>query len=310
MKANHVVGLGLCVVDHFYLVDRFEPDATRTRYSERLESAGGHIGTALCQVAALGCRAQVLGAIGDDADGRKVRRALQAAGVGTRGLITSRQQRTTVAVVLVERPTGERRFIVPERRGIEAAAPSFDLGCIDARTVLLLDAHFPKQALRAARRARELGATVVADFHRLNASARRLLPYVDHAIVSQEIVEAAGFENPRAALRWLAAESRGRPVMTQGARGGLWIEGKRFRRYAPVRARIVDTTGAGDVFHGAFVAGMALGEGFEACLSLAARAAAGNCAALGGAGRLMTRDEFRPVASKRAAASRRARPGR
>jgi len=308
---HHVVGLGLCVVDHVYLVDALEAGATRIRYGQRLVSAGGHIGTALRQVAALGCRARVLSALGDDAEGRIVRRSLRDAGVGTKGLLASSRLRTTVAVVLVDRRNGERRFVVPERRGLEEAAPAFDLSPIDARAILLVDAHFPKQALRAARRARAVGARVVADFHRLNASARRLLPYVDHAIVSDEIVKAAGFASPRAALTWLAEHSRDRPVLTQGARGGLWLDGKRFRRFAPHRVRVVDTTGAGDVFHGAFVAGLAFGLEFGACLDLGARAAAGNCTALGGAALLMTRDELPSLARRPAAAvARRARRGR
>ncbi len=311
MTPEHVVGLGLCVVDHIYLVDALAADATRTRYAERLVSAGGHVGTALRQVAALGCRARVLTAIGDDDEGRVVRRALRDAGVGIQGLLTSSRLRTTVAVVLVDRRNGERRFVLPDRRGLEAAAPVFDLSRVDGRAILLVDGHFPKQALRAVRRAREVGAKVVADFHRLNASARALLPYVDHAIVSEEIVQAAGFASPRAALTWLTQHSRGRPVMTQGARGGLWLDGKRFRRYAPHSARVVDTTGAGDVFHGAFTAGLVFGLEFEACLDLAGRAAAGNCTALGGAGRLMTRDELPPAARRSAATvSRRARRDR
>jgi len=222
----------------------------------------------------------------------------------------SRRQRTTVAVVLVDGATGERRFIVPNRKGIEAAAPRFDLGPIDARSILLVDGHFPKQALRAVRRARDVGALVVADFHHLNASARALLPYVDHAIVSDEIVRAGDFANPRAALTWLASQSRGAPVMTQGARGGLWLDGKRFRRYAPHRARVVDTTGAGDVFHGAFAAGTAFGLSFAARLDLAARAAALNCSALGGAGRLMTRDALPSSVRLPAAAATRSTRGR
>ena len=105
--------------------------------------------------------------------------------------------------------------------------------------------------------------------------------------------------------------TRDRPVVTQGARGGLWLDGKRPRRYAAERARVVDTTGAGDVFHGAFAAGLCRGLAFEACLELAARAAAGNCAALGGAGRLMTRDEWPSSAATPAGrSSRRSRPGR
>jgi sulfofructose kinase len=93
-------------------------------------------------------------------------------------------------------------------------------------------------------------------------------------------------------LRELGEACRGQPVVTLGRRGGLYLDGARVRRFRAHRARVVDTTGAGDVFHGAFAAGLAHGMGFADALDLGARAAALNCGALGGAGRLMTRGEM------------------
>ena len=65
-----------------------------------------------------------------------------------------------------------------------------------------------------------------------------------------------------------------------------------MRRLPAPRVRVVDTTGAGDVLHGAFAAGLAQGLGFEAALALGVAAGSANCTALGGAGRLMTRGEL------------------
>jgi len=295
-----IVGLGLCVVDHSYLVDELADDPMRLRYRERRVDAGGMVGNALRQVAALGCEAHILSGLGDDSDGRMVRSGLRAAGVRTQGLMLSPRLITTVAVVLVDRKTGERRFVVPDRRRLEARAPAFELSEIERCQVLMVDGHFPAQALRAVRQARKAGVRVVADFHRMNRGVERLLPYVDHAIVSEEFVAAAGYGSPREALRVLARVTRGQPVVTRGARGGLTLEGRQFRRFAAHRARVVDTTGAGDVFHGAVAAGLSWSLDFADCLDLGARAAAHNCAALGGAGRLMTRDEL-PAALRRAA---------
>jgi len=291
---RRIVGLGLCVVDHSYRVESLEPQQVRTRYRERHVSSGGMTATALRQAAALGCDAHLLSIVGDDAEGRYLRRTLRAAGVKTRRLIASAHAPTTLAVVLVE-PSGERRFLVPDRRRSEARAPELDLSVIRRDGLLLVDGHFPAQALRAARRARALGGTVVGDFHRPAPGVRRLLPHVDHAIVPMEFVQAAGHGDPRRTLRELAAVSGGRPVVTQGPRGGLYLDGNRVRRFAAQRTRVVDSTGAGDVFHGAFAAGLAYGLDFEVCLRLAARAAAYNCSALGGAGRFMTRAEMRRV---------------
>jgi sulfofructose kinase len=281
-----VIGLGLCVVDHVYVVDELDLAQTRLRYRARLELAGGMTATALAQAAALGCEAHALSALGADREGRLVRSALRAAGVHTRGLVTSPRLVTTVAVCLVARKGGERRFLLPDRSELEARAPAFDLRGLDARSLLLVDGHFPAQALRAVRRARQVGAPVVADFSRPTESARTLLPFVDYPIVPQEFALAwAG--GAREALLRLRAEFGGTPVVTLGAAGGLYLEAGRVRRFRARPVRVVDTTGAGDAFHGAFAAGLVRGLPLAASIELAARMAAECCTALGGMGSLL-----------------------
>jgi sulfofructose kinase len=304
---RRVVGLGLCVVDHAYRVEGFDPAQARTRFTERRVSSGGMIGTALAQTAALGCNTHILSVLGADAEGRFLRGALRAAKVKTGRLVLSPRLPTTVAVVLVDARSGERRFIVPDRRGIESRAPALDLSIIDRHTLLLVDGHFPAQALRAARRAREVGATVIGDFHLPRPAVRRMLPHVDHAIVPVEFAEACGDDDPRSTLRALAEVCRGRPVVTLGRRGGLYLEGRRVRRFRAYPAKVVDTTGAGDAFHGAFAAGLYHGLEFAEALDLAAQAAALACTALGGAARLMTRDEMRRALRRAAGSERRGR---
>ena len=290
-RSKRVVGLGLCVIDHLYVLDDLFLRDTRTRFSERRVASGGMVGTALCQAAALGCPASVLSLLGDDDDGRAVRRALRSAGVDTRRLVLSSDATTTVAVVLVDRSSGERRFLVADRRRLERDTPDFDLAPIRRGAILLLDGHFPAQALRAARRAREVSATVVADFTSSSPAARRLLRFVDHAIVSEEFVLSRGDSDPERTLHWLAEQSAGDPVVTLGERGGLYLQEGRVRRYRARRTRVRDTTGAGDVFHGAFAAGLARGLDVAAAVELGARAAALCCTALGGTGHLLRGDD-------------------
>lgn len=280
------MGLGLCVVDHFYVVEGLDASAERTRYVERLVCSGGMVGNALCQAAALGCEAHALSELGDDADGRFVRRSLRGSGVNTRRLRLAETSRTTVAVVLVDRRSGERRFVVPDRRALERGVADFDLSPIRAGSVLLVDAHFPDQALRAVRSAREVGARVVADFHRTSPAVRRLLPFVDHAVVARELWETIA-DDPEDAVAELARRYGGAPVVTRGSDGGWYWDEGRVRRYRAKRARVRDTTGAGDAFHGAFAAGLARGAGLGDAVALAARAAAVCCTALGGNTRLL-----------------------
>jgi sugar/nucleoside kinase (ribokinase family) len=193
--------------------------------------------------------------------------------------------------VLVERNSGERRFIVPDRRELEHGATDFDLTAIDSTATLLVDGHFPEQALRAVVKAREVGASVVGDFHRPSPAVRRLLPYVDFPVVPLEFAELFSPGDPRRAMLEMADQFGGTPVVTLGAEGGLYLDEGGVRRFAAQPASVVDTTGAGDVFHGAFAAGLSRGWTLAKSIDLACRAAALCCTALGGAGRLMTREE-------------------
>ncbi len=294
-----VVGVGLAVVDHLLVVEDAEPGAQRARYHERAVSAGGMVATALAQAAALGCPSQIVSVVGDDAEGRFLARELRGVGVSTRGLLRRAACPTSVAVVLVSAKSGERRFLVPDRRAIEQRAPRFDLSSIRKHSLLLVDGHYPAQALRAVRQARRVGAVVIGDFADSRPAYHALLPYVDYPIVPVEFGRSWGKGGARETLFALRDEYGGRPVVTEGRRGALALLDGRPRRIPAPRVKVRDTTGAGDVFHGAFAAGLYHGLDELLALRVAARAAAANCTALGGQSRLMTRAEMRRETRRR-----------
>jgi sulfofructose kinase len=283
---RRIVGLGLCVLDQLLLVDDFSLPV-RARYRERAVLPGGMVTTALAQAARLGCRTELLSVVGDDAEGRRLVRDLRRLGVGTRRLLRDPRHDTSAVTVLVERRKGERRFVLPQRRALERSAPDFDLAAIDRRSLLLVDGHFPRNALRGVRRAREVGAPVIADLCEPRPAFLRLLPYVDYPIVPLEFVQAWGRGGARESLHALRDEFGGTPVVTLGRRGALALVGGRVHRIPARRVRVRDTTGAGDVFHGAFAAGLYQGRGVLESLALASRAAAWACTALGGTARLL-----------------------
>ncbi len=282
-----VIGLGLVVRDETFVVTDLQAGATRTRFTESRVGLGGMTGTAVAQAAALGVSTRVLTMLGHDTHGRELVRELRAHGVTTRGVVRSAEQPTTTAVVLVDQKTRDRRFLVPDRRKLEAAAPDFDLRGLDRHGVLMIDGHFSRQALRAARRARECGALVVADFHVPRPANLRLLPFVDVPILPREFFDAWHGGTPRQGLRALRERFGGEPVVTLGAKGALALVDGRFHEIPARRVRVRDTTGAGDVFHGAYAAGLCLGRDHLGALRLASRAAATACTALGGTGKLL-----------------------
>ena len=276
-----VVGLGLCVEDHLYLVDDIATADVRTRYRQRRVAPGGMATNALLQAAALGCRAQLLSAVGDDREGRALLRTLRAHGVATRSVVRSEAHPTTSALVLVDRRSGERRFVIPDRRRSEREAPRFELRSVDGAAVLLVDGHYPREAARAVARARARRVPVVADLVDGRPAHLRLLRGADHPIVPHEFVGAWGRGDVRETLRALAGLGARVPVVTLGRRGALALVEGRFRRIPPHRVRSIDTTGAGDAFHGAFAAGIARGLPVLDALDLASRAGADACRRFG-----------------------------
>lgn len=291
MGFRRVVGLGLCVLDHIYVVEDDRLPGIRTRYTERCVSPGGMVSTAIAAAARLGCEAHLLSALGDDREAREILRRLRELGVRTRRVLRSPGCRTDVAAVLVHRRTGSRRFLVPDRRALERNAPDFDLSVVGRRTLLLVDGHFPRHAVHAMKRTRELGGKVIADFSDARPAFRKLLPWVDYAVLPLDFARSWGVGGSRDTLRALAERYGCTPVLTEGSKGALVLESGRIRRIPPHKVRVRDTTGAGDVFHGAFAAGLCHGRGVLDSLRLASRAAALACTALGGLGRLMTERE-------------------
>jgi sulfofructose kinase len=146
--------------------------------------------------------------------------------------------------------------------------------------------------LRAVKRARDWGVRVIGDFSQPHAANLRLLPFVDFPVLPQEFADAWGVGDAPQTLRALRERYGGTPVLTQGRRGALVLHQGRIRRIPAPRVRVRDTTGSGDVFHGAFAAGLAHGRDLIPSLELACRAAAQSCTALGGLGRLMTPAEM------------------
>jgi sulfofructose kinase len=209
--------------------------------------------------------------------------------VGTRHVVRSTAHPTTTAVLLVERGSGERRFIIPDRRALERSSPDVSLRAIRRASILLVDGHYARQAAAAIARARELGAAVVADLSDARPAYLKLLRGVDFPILPLEFAASWGLGSARATLRALHERFGGTPVLTLGAKGALaWVDG-RVLRVPPHPVRVRDSTGAGDAFHGAFAAGLAHELGIEASLRLAARAGAEACRALGASASLLSK---------------------
>lgn len=235
---------------------------------------GGPAANAAVQGARLGVRTGFSGYLGNDVFGEAHLKELEASGVDIRGVIRGASP-TPLSTVLVK-PGGARSLV--NFKGETRAQPlgAVDYAEMEAR-VLLFDGHEPCLSESLLPRT----APKVLDAGSLHAGTLRLMGAVDHLVASEKFArEWLGRDDPSAALQGLSALA---PVVviTLGAQGLIWRrEGAQGRLNAP-RVEALDTTGAGDAFHGAYAAGLALGLPWGELLRMASVAGAACCEVLG-----------------------------
>jgi sugar/nucleoside kinase (ribokinase family) len=289
--ALDVLGIGSLAVDDLITIEAFPREDAKVRVLSRERRAGGLVGTALITAARLQARCGCGGALGEDGDSRWLRAALSREGIDLAALASDAAARPFHGTVIIVPASGTRTILSePGDSGTVALA-----GLPPAR-VLLVDHHTPQRALAALEQAQRQGAAIVADCERLTPQAARIEAIADHLIVPLAYArQRGGGGQPQQALQALWRPGRRLVAATDGVRG-TWYRTRTAAGWQPaftVQAR--DTTGCGDVFHGAYAAGLARGIGPEACLRQASAAAACK-AASGSAPRLLELERFLALA--------------
>ena len=288
-----VVGIGQSSLDRVCLLDAPPPLGGKAALLGSQELPGGQIATAMLACARLGLRAAYVGTVGDDAAADAVLAPLARAGVDLRGVKRVADAPTRSATVLVDAKSGERTILGYRDPRLTLAPADLEPRLIEGAGCLLLDAVDPEASGFAADVARRAGVPVVLDADSAGPGLEKLLAKIDFPIVSRGLAEAMGGRGGLpAALAELCALGARLAVVTLGEYGALARCGERLIASPAFRVDVRDTTGAGDVFHAAFVWGLLEGLACEPILRTANAAAAMSCRALGAQGGLPTRSEL------------------
>jgi len=270
-------------------------------------SPGGQVATAVLAANRLGRSAAFVGTVGGDAAADRVLAPLRAAGVDVSRVRRVAGAATQRAMIWVEGTSGERTVFWQRDAGLALAASDAPLDLVPEAGVLLIDGGDPAVAIPSAERARSCGVPVVLDADGAGPQTDALLARCDFPIVSGEWA-AARWGSGERAVRALAAGGARLAVATLGADGAVAATPAGEILYSPASAVVaVDTTGAGDVFHGAFCDAVLSGLGPEQALRWSNVAAGLGCTRLGAQGGLPTRPELEAafaVGSGRAAGRR------
>ena len=285
-----VVGLGLNATDTVLVVREFPALGGKERVAAVSQQAGGQVATALVTCQRLGLRTRYIGKVGDDAAGRFQLASLRREGVDLRYTRVARGAPTQFGTIIVDQKTGERTVFWDRDARLAVRPSELVRQAIGSARALHLDGCDVEASIKAAGWARRAGVPVVADLDTVYKKVEKLFPLIDYLIASANFLPAVtGEDDPFRVLEYMAREYNIRaPGMTLGRDGALVLWEGRYLYSPGFVIETVDTTGAGDVFHGAFIYGLLSGWEMGATLDFSNAMAGLNCTALGARGGIAT----------------------
>lgn len=290
-----ILGLGASTIDILSLVTHLPAADENLQASAITVQGGGPVATALVTAAHLGARCAMLDTLGDDWRGRLIHEEFERAGVDVSHTLSRAGWTSPMSCILVKQDDGARSIIWSPGSAPDFPAEQLPVEAIRAASILHVNGRHWEACMQAVRVARQAGVQVSFDggAGRYRAELDELLPLTDICIVAREFAERCTREvDMQAAAHRLLEIGPRLVVITDGVRGS-WVQprgGASFHQPAYLMPRVVDTTGCGDSYHGAFLFGMLQDLPLESVAALASAVAAMNTQQLGGRAALPTYD--------------------
>ena len=279
-----VVGVGANSVDFVYRLPSFPaPDSSyaKLRISEHLISCGGQVTTALATCAAMGLRTSYIGTIGSDRNGERMREELSRRRIDTSDAV-ARNAANPFAVILLDDRSGERVVLWHRDPAIGLSSAEVDRTAVTAARLLHVDDVDLAASIQSANLAVAAGKPVTSDIERTTDDVRALIDAVTIPIFAEHVpAELTGETNLPRALERLRRPHHSMLCVTLGARGALLLAGHEVIHEPGLSVQTLDTTGAGDIFRGAFISAFLRGEPPREIVRFANAAAAISCTRIG-----------------------------
>lgn len=248
--------IGHAAYDLSVLVEQFPDENSKCETRELLESGGGPAANAAYLLSFWGVRCACAALVGNDIYGQRIRKDFQSVGTDVSFLELRAGHVTPVSLILINQQNGSRTIV---NRKLSAQPLQLDPTALAAMSpnILLLDGHELQASLAALETFPE--ATSILDAGSWRDGTSRLSGEVDYLVASERFArQAAGLSDlksdasRRGCVRHLRDRFLTTVVVTLGENGLIADDGNGFRYLPAYSARAVDTTAAGDIFHGAF----------------------------------------------------------
>jgi sulfofructose kinase len=292
-----LVGIGLNATDTLLLVNHFPAYAGKVPFETEILSPGGQVASAMVTAAKLGLRVKYIGTVGDDERGRMQIDSLRETGIDLDDVEIRENCPNQTAYIVIDQSTGERTVFWSRPACLRLAPESITLEKIAGARMLHVDGHDTQAVEKAAKLARSKNIPVSCDVDTIYHGFDRVLESVDYLVASSEFPSQWTSEpDPFRALETIRNEHKMRcAAMTLGSHGALALIDGKFVYSPAFVVNCVDTTGAGDIFHGAFCYAVLQGMPMLETLEFANAMAALNCTKLGARGGIATAAEARAL---------------
>jgi len=275
------LGLGIAPADILMRIREFPRPGKKIDALETVIQGGGPIPTAMVTVARLGFRSALIAKVGNDVFGDFVIAELKQEKVDTSHIIRSHHT-TAIASGWVENDSG-RRTISLELQ-VKVKPSEIKLKTLPETKLIHLDARDLSASLKLARYGRRTKIPVSLDVGSMRNDVSEIIPLVDHFVCAEDFAlpftKSKDVEN---ALKRLSKICPGTIVITSGIKGSKGMDKTgRIVTQKAYKVKTIDTTGAGDSFHGAYLVGLLKGWDLARRLEFASAVAALKCTQMGG----------------------------
>jgi sulfofructose kinase len=275
------LGFGTNSVDHICMVPQYPQYDTKTEILQYAMLSGGQTATAITFLAHMGLKAKYIGKVGDDELGRFSLRSFRSESIDVSSVIVEKDASNQFAVIVIDQRTGERTILWQRDPKLDFGGKELRREAICTGLILLLDGY-DSAAVQVASWCRESGIAVVADLDRVVPKCAQLIEKTDFLIVSSNFPsEFTGVSDPLKAFEELHDKFAGFLAVTLGERGAMASVGNQCITFPGINVHPLDTTGAGDIFHGGFIYGLLQNWPLEKIMAFANAAAGLSCRHLG-----------------------------
>ena len=282
-KPFDVVGVGLNSVDFLCVVPEFPALNSKMEMLQFSKQGGGQVATAMVALSRWGVRTKYIGKVGGDELGQFSLHSIRQEGVDVSSVITEPSATNQFAAIIVDRSTGDRTILWNRDSRLMYREGELRKEELSSGKLLHLDGHDIHAAIQSASWAKEEGIPTVVDLDKVEPLTPELIKKIDFVITSARFPTLfTGISNRERAFGEMQKQAPGFLCATLGREGSMALVDGEIMHVKGFEVDAIDTTGAGDVFHAAFIYGLLQNWEVREILQFANGAAALKCGELGG----------------------------